>query len=84
MKDKEKIPILTPNIKIINTNTANNICTQDNDTSVYLSQLVDESENEVARPVTSKGIKGYFCSDNVFNLSKRFWKRDWTLYLYLI
>ena len=71
LKDEEKVPILRPNINITNTSTANNICTQGNDTSVSLSQLVDESENEVSPPVTSKRIKGYFCSDNVFNLNKR-------------
>ena len=71
LKDEEKVLILTPNIKITNTSTANNICTQGNDTSVSLSQLVDESENEVSLPVTSKRIIDYFCSDNVFNLSKK-------------
>ena len=70
LKDKEKVPILRLNINITNTSTVNNICTQGNDTSVSLSQLVDESENEVCPPVTSKRIKGYFCFDNVFNLSK--------------
>ena len=34
LKDEEKVPILTPNIKFSNTSTANNICTQGNDTSV--------------------------------------------------
>ena len=70
LKDKEKVPILRPNINITNTSTGNNVCTQGNDTSISLSQLVDESENEVCPPVTSKRIKGYFCFDNVFNLSK--------------
>ena len=71
MKDEEKVPILRPNINITNTSTPNNICTQGNDTSVSLSQLVDESKNEVvSSPVTSKRLKGYFCSDNVFNISK--------------
>ena len=42
LKDEEKVPILTPNIKTTNTSTANNICTQGNDTSVSLSQLIDE------------------------------------------
>ena len=36
-----------------------------------LSQFVDESENEVSRPVTTKRIKCYFCSENVFNLSEK-------------
>ena len=40
LKDKEKVPILTPDIQISNTSTANNIRTQGNDTSVSLSQLV--------------------------------------------
>ena len=70
LKDKEKVPILRPNINITNTSTGNNVCTQGNDASISLSQLVDESENEVCPPVTSKRIKGYFCFDNVFNLSK--------------
>ena len=70
LKDKEKVPILRPNINITNTSTGNNVCTQGNDTSISLSQPVDESENEVCPPVTSKRIKGYFCFDNVFNLSK--------------
>ena len=71
LKDEEKVPILTPNIKINNTSTINNICTNGNDTSVSLSQLVDESENEISPPVSFKRIKGYFCFDNVFNLSKK-------------
>ena len=40
LKDKEKVPILTPDIQISNNSTANNIRTQGNDTSVSLSQLV--------------------------------------------
>ena len=32
LKDEEKVPILTPNIKISNTGTGDNICTQGNDT----------------------------------------------------
>ena len=63
-------PILRLNISITNISTINNICTQCNDTSLSLSQLVDETENEVSPPVTSKRIKDYFCSDNVFNLSR--------------
>ena len=47
LKDKKNFPILTPNIKISNTGTTDSICTQGNDTSVCLSQLVDESGNEV-------------------------------------
>ena len=60
LKDEEKVPILTPNIKISNTSTANNICTQGSDASVSLSQLVDEPGNEVSPPVISKRQKGYF------------------------
>ena len=59
LKDEGKVPILTPNIKISNISTANNICTQRNDTSVSLSQLVDES-GKVSPPVTSKRIKVTF------------------------
>ena len=58
LKDEEKVPILTPNIKISNTITANNICTQGSDASVSLSQLVDEPGNEVSPPVISKRQKG--------------------------
>ena len=58
LKDEEKVPILTPNIKISNTSTANNICTQRSDASVSLSQLVDEPGNEVSPPVISKRQKG--------------------------
>ena len=32
LKNEEKVPNLTSNIKNTNTSTANNICTQDNDT----------------------------------------------------
>ena len=32
LKDEEKVPILTHNIKTTNASTANNICTQVNDT----------------------------------------------------
>ena len=71
LKDKENFPTLRPNINITSTSTTNIISTQSNDTSVSLSQLVDGSENEISPPVTSKGIKGYFCSDNAFNLSKK-------------
>ena len=68
---KTLTPILTPNIKTTNTSATNNICTQGNDTSVSWSQLVDETENEVSPPVTGKKTKGYFCSDTVFNLSRK-------------
>ena len=68
---KTLTPILTPSIKITNSSATNNICTQGNDTSVSCSQLVDETENEVSPPVTCKKIKGYFCSDTIFNLSKK-------------
>ena len=54
-----------------NTSTANNISTEGNDTSVSFIQLIDESGNEVSPLSTSKRINGYFCSDNVFNLSKK-------------
>ena len=37
LKDEEKVPIWRPNIIITNTSTANNICTQGNDTSVSFS-----------------------------------------------
>ena len=70
LNHEEKLSILTPNIKISNARTANKTCTQGNDTSVFLSQLVDESENEVSPPVTSRRINGYFCPDSVFNLYK--------------
>ena len=48
MNKKFLFSILTPNIKIVNISAASNICTQDNDTSVSLSQLVHETENEVS------------------------------------
>ena len=48
MNKKFLFSILTPNIKIINISAANNICTQGNDSSVSLSQLVHETENEVS------------------------------------
>ena len=56
MEGKEKVAILTPNIKITNTSTANNICTQGNDTSVSLSQqflsllLKDEEKVPILTP----------------------------------
>ena len=68
---KTLTPILTPSIKITNSSAINNICTQGNDTSVSRSPLVDEAENEVSPPVTCKRTKGYFCSDTLFNLSKK-------------
>ena len=71
LNHEEKLSILTLNIKISNARTANNTCTQGNDTSVFLSQLVDESENEVSAPVTSRRINGYFCPDSAFNLYKK-------------
>ena len=54
LKYDGKVPNLTLNIKITNTTTADNICTQGNDASLSLSQLVDESENEVPLRGTSK------------------------------
>ena len=92
MKDEDKVLVLRLNINITSNNTANNISTQDNDTSVSLSQLVDESKKEISPPVTCEGIKGYFCSDTAFNLRKKclmnsklkFWKRAWALYLHMI
>ena len=54
LKYEGKVPNLTRNIKITNTTTADNICTQGNDASFSLSQLADESENEVSLRCTSK------------------------------
>ena len=71
MKYDEKVPILISNIKITDIDTAQSFCTQGNDTSVSVSQIVNEPENEVSNPVNSKKMKGYFCSDNVFKLSKK-------------
>ena len=71
LKNEEKVPTLRTIINITNTSTTNIISAQGNDTSVSLSHLVDESENEISPPVTSKRIKGYFCSHNVFNLNKK-------------
>ena len=54
LKYEGKVPNLTRNIKITNTTTTDNICTQGNDASFSLSQLADESENEVSLRCTSK------------------------------
>ena len=56
LKYEGKLPNLTLNIKITNTSTADNICTQGNDASFSLSELVDESENEVPPRGTSYRI----------------------------
>ena len=56
LKYEGKVPNLKLNIKITNTSTADNICTQGNDTSFSLSELVDESENEVPPRGTSYRI----------------------------
>ena len=92
LERRRKASILTPNIKISNSGSPDSICIQGNDTWVSLSQLVNESGNEVSLQVTSKRIKGYVRSDNVFNLSKKClmksnlkcWKMDWTFHLHLI
>lgn len=64
-----RVPILRSTINITNTSTDKNVLTQDSDTAVHLKQFVDELENRVSPPVICERIKGYFCSDTVFNLS---------------
>ena len=71
MNDKENVPILGPTVNITSTSTADNIHTQGNVISSSSDQSVDKSENEVSSPATSQRIKSYFCSDTVFNLSKK-------------
>ena len=68
---EHKFLTLSPNANITSSSTSNNISTQGSDTSISLNQCVDQSENEVSPPVTSQRLKGYFCSDTVFNLSKK-------------
>ena len=69
LKYEWRVPILGSTINITNTSTDKNVLTQDSDTAVHLKQFVDELENRVSPPVICERIKGYFCSDTVFNLS---------------
>ena len=69
LKYEWRVPILRSTINITNTSTDKNVLTQDSDTAVHLKQFVDELENRVSPPVICERIKGYFCSDTVFNLS---------------
>ena len=71
LNDEHKFPTLSPNANITSSSTSNNISTQGSDTSVSLNQCVDQSENEVSCPVTKQRLKGYLCSNTVFNLSKK-------------
>ena len=50
--------------------TAGLVSTQGNCTSSF-EKSAEVSEEELQSPVTSTRLKGYFCSDTVFNLGKK-------------
>ena len=67
LNDKNSVNKVTPSGSI---STADLVSTQSNCTSSSETSI-EVLEKEVKSPVTSKILKGYFCSDTVFNLNKK-------------
>ena len=61
MKDKNTVQALSPSVI---TGTAGNVSTHGNNISCSKTE-------QIAPPANSEKIKGYFCSDTVFNLSNK-------------
>ena len=70
LNDENSVNIVTPTGSI---STADLVSTKGNcwQLPLFLAKLAEVLEKEVQFPVTSKRLKGYFCSDTVFNLSKK-------------
>ena len=67
LNDENSVNVVAPSSSI---STTDLVSTQRNCTSCS-EKSSEVLENEVQSPVISKILKGYFCSDTVFNLSKR-------------
>ena len=67
LNDENSVNVLTHSGSI---STADLVSTQNNCTSVS-ETLTEGLEKEVKSPATCKRLKSYFCSDKVFNLSKK-------------
>ena len=67
LNDENSINVLTPSGSI---STADLVSTQGNCTSSF-EKSAEVLEEELRSPVTSRRLKGYFCLDTVFNLSKK-------------
>ena len=67
MNDENSLNVVTPSGSI---STAGLVSTQVNCTSSF-EKSAEVSEEELQSPVTSRRLKGYFCSDAVFNLGKK-------------
>ena len=67
LNDENSVNVVAPSSSI---STTDLVSTQRNCTSCS-EKSAEVLENEVQSPVISKILKGYFCSDTVFNLSKR-------------
>ena len=67
LNDENSVNVVAPSSSI---STTDLVSTQRNSTSCS-EKSAEVLENEVQSPVISKILKGYFCSDTVFNLSKR-------------
>ena len=67
LNDENSVNVVAPSSSV---STTDLVSTQRNCTSCS-EKSAEVLENEVQSPVISKILKGYFCSDTVFNLSKR-------------
>ena len=67
MNDEDSVNVVTPSGSI---STADLVSKQGNCTASF-EKLAGVLEEEVQSPVTSRRLKGYFCSDTVLNLSKK-------------
>ena len=67
LNDENSVNVVAPSSSI---STTDLVSTQRNCTSCS-EKSAEVLENEVQSPVISNILKGYFCSDTVFNLSKR-------------
>ena len=67
MNDEKSVNVVTLSGSI---STADLVSTQGNCTASF-EKSTEVLEEEVQSPVSSRRLKGYFCSDTVFNLSKK-------------
>ena len=67
LNDENSLNVVTPSSS---NSTADLVSTQGNCTASF-EMAAEALEEEVQSPVTIRRLKGYFCSETVFNLSKK-------------
>ena len=67
LNDENSVNVVTPSGSI---STADLVSTQGNCTTSF-EKSAEILEEEVQSPASSRRLKGYFCSDTVFHLSKK-------------